>query len=47
VEKIRAEGRGKDYDCIVGVSGVVDSSTTAYTTKKLGLRPLTFHLHKG
>lgn len=47
VETIRAEGRGKDYDCIVGVSGGVDSTYLAYRTKQLGLRPLAVHLDNG
>lgn len=47
VEKIKAEGRGKEYDCIIGVSGGVDSTTTAYIVKKLGLRPLAVHFDNG
>ena len=40
---IRAAGKGKKYDCIVGVSGGCDSSFTLYLAKKLGLRPLAVH----
>ncbi|MDN3511645.1 MAG: N-acetyl sugar amidotransferase [Candidatus Jettenia sp. CY-1] len=47
IEKIKTEGRGKDYDCIIGVSGGVDSTTTAYYVKKLGLRPLAVHFDNG
>jgi N-acetyl sugar amidotransferase len=47
VEKVRADGRGKRYDCIIGVSGGVDSTTTAYMVKKLGLRPLAVHFDNG
>lgn len=47
VEKIKTEGKGKDYDCIIGVSGGVDSTTTAYYVKKLGLRPLAVHFDNG
>lgn len=47
VAKIKKEGRGKEYDCIIGVSGGVDSSTTAYYVKKLGLRPLAVHFDNG
>ena len=47
-EKIKAAGRGKDFDCILGVSGGVDSSYLTYLTKeKLGLRPLVFHVDAG
>jgi N-acetyl sugar amidotransferase len=47
VEQIKAEGAGNEYDCIIGVSGGVDSTTTAYTVKKLGLRPLAVHFDNG
>jgi len=47
-EKIKAEGRGKDFDCIIGLSGGLDSSYTTYIAKeKLGLRPLLFHVDAG
>lgn len=47
VEQIKAKGKGKAYDCIIGVSGGVDSTYTAYAVKKLGLRPLAVHLDNG
>ena len=47
VERIRAEGRGKDYDCIAGVSGGVDSTYVIYKLKELGLRPLAVHFDNG
>jgi N-acetyl sugar amidotransferase len=48
VEKIKAAGRGKDFDCILGVSGGIDSSYLTYVAKeKLGLRPLVFHVDAG
>jgi N-acetyl sugar amidotransferase len=48
VDKIKKEGRGKDFDCIIGVSGGLDSSYATYITKeKLGLRPLVFHVDGG
>lgn len=47
VEKVKAEGKGKAHDCIIGVSGGVDSTTVAYTAKKLGLRPLAVHFDNG
>jgi N-acetyl sugar amidotransferase len=48
VEKIKAEGKGKDFDCIIGLSGGLDSSYLTYIAKeKLGLRPLLFHVDAG
>ncbi|WP_269750415.1 N-acetyl sugar amidotransferase [Leptospira chreensis] len=45
---IRKEGKGKDHDCLIGLSGGVDSSYVAYLAKeKLGLRPLLFHVDAG
>jgi hypothetical protein len=41
--EIKAAGRRKKYDCIVGVSGGCDSSYTLYLAKQLGLRPLAVH----
>jgi N-acetyl sugar amidotransferase len=47
VRLIREEGKGKPYDCIIGLSGGVDSTYTAYVVKKHGLRPLAVHLDNG
>jgi N-acetyl sugar amidotransferase len=47
VARIKNDGRGKPYDCIIGVSGGVDSTTVAYHVKQLGLRPLAVHLDNG
>lgn len=47
VEKIKASGKGKPYDCITGVSGGVDSTYLALQAKKLGLRPLIVHFDNG
>lgn len=46
-EKIRLDGQGKQYDCVIGVSGGVDSTYVAYAVKKYGLRPLAVHLDNG
>lgn len=47
VTKIKKSGNGKKYDCIIGLSGGVDSSYLAYVTWQLGLRPLVVHLDNG
>jgi N-acetyl sugar amidotransferase len=47
VEKIKDTGKGKAYDCLLGVSGGVDSTTVLLHLKRLGLRPLALHLDNG
>lgn len=48
VDKIKKEGEGKDFDCIIGMSGGIDSSYLVYVAKEvLGLRPLVFHVDAG
>ena len=48
IEKIKEEGKGKDHDCIIGISGGLDSSYVTYVAKeKYGLRPLMFHCDTG
>lgn len=47
VNNIKTAGRGKPYDCLIGLSGGVDSTYVAYLVKKLGLRPLAVHLDNG
>ena len=47
IEKVKANGTGKDYDCIIGVSGGVDSSWTLVQAVKFGLRPLAVHMDNG
>ncbi len=44
---IKTQGKNKRYDCIIGVSGGVDSTYTAYAVKEMGLRPLAVHLDNG
>ncbi|MEO6096584.1 MAG: N-acetyl sugar amidotransferase [Fibrobacteria bacterium] len=47
-DRIVLEGRGKDFNCIIGMSGGVDSTYLTYFAKeKLGLRPLVFHVDAG
>lgn len=47
VAQIKAEGKGKPYDCLIGVSGGIDSSFVAYHCHRLGLRPLAVHFDGG
>ena len=47
IAEIKKAGQGKKYDCLIGLSGGVDSSTVAYLVKELGLRPLAFHFDNG
>jgi len=47
VGKIKISGKGKKYDCIVGVSGGRDSTYLLYIAVKLGLRPLAVHFDNG
>lgn len=47
-ESIKAAAKGRDFDCIIGLSGGLDSSYAAYVAKeKMGLRPLLFHVDAG
>lgn len=47
-KKIKSEGSSKDFDCIIGLSGGLDSSYTAYVAKEImGLRPLLLHVDAG
>jgi len=47
VNEIKNKGKNKKYDCVIGVSGGIDSTYTLYTAKKLGLRPLAVHVDNG
>jgi N-acetyl sugar amidotransferase len=47
VDRIRRTGRGKNYDCVIGVSGGVDSTYVAHLLKDAGLRALAVHLDNG
>jgi N-acetyl sugar amidotransferase len=48
LDRIRKSGEGKEFDCIIGASGGIDSSYLIYLAKeKLGLRPLVFHVDAG
>lgn len=46
--KIRKQGEGRDFDCILGMSGGIDSSYLVYlAVERMGLRPLVFHVDAG
>lgn len=47
VDKIKEDGKNKEYDSILGMSGGIDSSYMAYMAKKYGLRPLILHVDCG
>lgn len=47
LDVIKENGKNKDYDCVVGVSGGVDSTFMVYTVIKFGLRPLLVHIDNG
>jgi N-acetyl sugar amidotransferase len=47
VETIKRKGEGREYDCILGISGGVDSTYLAYVAKELGLRALIVHYDNG
>lgn len=45
---VKKKGIGRKYDCIIGLSGGIDSSYLAYLVKRvMGLRPLAIHLDNG
>lgn len=47
IAEIKASGKGRRYDSIIGLSGGVDSSYLAYIAHKHGLRPLALHFDNG
>ena len=47
ITNIKKNGKNKPYDCIVGVSGGVDSSWAIIKAKEYGLRPLAVHMDNG
>jgi len=46
-EQIRLSGKDQEYDCILGLSGGVDSSYMALKVRDWGLRPLVVHVDAG
>lgn len=47
VSEIKKKGENKPYDCIIGLSGGVDSTYVAWVARKYGLRPLAVHVDNG
>jgi N-acetyl sugar amidotransferase len=48
IDQIKDDGKRRDHDCLIGISGGVDSSYVTYLAKeKFGLRPLIFHVDAG
>ena len=48
VEKVKKDGKNRDFDCLLGMSGGVDSSYMLHlAVKEFGLRPLVFHVDAG
>ena len=48
IDKIKREGKNKPHDCLIGLSGGIDSSYVTYIAKeKFGLRPMLFHVDAG
>ena len=47
IDRVKANGKNKAYDCIIGVSGGVDSSWALVKAVELGLRPLAVHMDNG
>ena len=48
IQKIKEDGKDQDYDCLIGISGGVDSSYVTYLAKeKFDLRPLILHVDAG
>ena len=47
ISEIKKAGKGKSYDCVIGLSGGIDSSYAAWIAKKQGLRVLAVHMDNG
>ena len=47
IRRIKKDGKGKEYDCLIGLSGGVDSSMVLHHAVELGLRPLCFSVDNG
>ena len=47
IQRVKSEGKGKEYDCVLGLSGGIDSSYLALKAFEWGLRPLVVHVDGG
>ncbi len=47
IDKIKNSGRNEKYDCIIGISGGIDSTFVAYKVVEYGLKPLAVHIDNG
>lgn len=47
IDMLKNQGKGKDYDCLMGISGGLDSAYLAYIGSKAGLRILAVHIDDG
>ena len=47
IEAIKKDSGNSEYDCIIGLSGGVDSTYVAFKVVELGLRPLAMHFDSG
>ncbi len=47
IEQVKEDGKSRKYDCIVGISGGIDSGYTLHLAKQYGLRPLAVHYDNG
>lgn len=47
IKKLKDYGKDKKYDCLIGLSGGVDSSYVAYVAKQQGLNALCVHFDNG
>src|SRR5262249_15845355 len=47
IERVKRNGKGRAFDCVVGISGGRDSTYLLYLTTQLGLRPLAVHFNDG
>jgi len=48
INSVKSEGKSKKYDCLIGLSGGIDSSYLAFIlVKQYGIRPLAIHVDNG